>query len=396
MEFASVIAAAAAAFVLGAIYYGALAKPWVEASGVECDEDGKPKGGQSPAIFAMAFVLQLIVAGMMRHVFTLSGIDTLGAGLVGGAGIGLSLTREFVELHGGTVDVEPTDGPGATFRVRIPLGSAHLSITEVQLATDEELTPVPVPTTVNDEDRSSPDLPLALVVEDHPDMRAFVADQLAAAFSVVTAVDGRDALDQLEAGLSPKVVVSDVMMPRLDGLGLCRALRADPRWAALPLLLLSAKATEDDTLAGLDVADDYLTKPFRSAELVLRARKLAGRPQEELSAQSSNPFVEKIEALVEEHMADARLGAAQLAKLAGLSPRQFQRRLKEEVGESPAAWVRGRRLLAARDLMQRGSVETVGEAAAAVGMNRSYLARVYQAWAGHPPSEDLRRNRTQV
>ncbi|WP_264211753.1 DUF1761 domain-containing protein [Leisingera thetidis] len=99
MEFLNVIAAAAAAFALGAGYYGALAKPWVEASGVECDETGRPKGGQSPVIFALAFVLQLIVAGMMRHVFTLSGIDTLGAGLIGGAGIGLFFISPWIALN---------------------------------------------------------------------------------------------------------------------------------------------------------------------------------------------------------------------------------------------------------------------------------------------------------
>ena len=99
MELVSVIAAAAAAFVLGAVYYGALAKSWVEAAGVECDEAGKPKGGQSPAIFAMAFVLQLIVAGMMRHVFTLSGIESLGAGLVGGAGVGLFFISPWIALN---------------------------------------------------------------------------------------------------------------------------------------------------------------------------------------------------------------------------------------------------------------------------------------------------------
>ncbi|WP_424977118.1 DUF1761 domain-containing protein [Leisingera sp. S232] len=99
MEFLSVFAAAATAFVLGAVYYGALAKPWVKASGIECDETGKPKGGQSPAIFAMAFVLQLIVVGMMRHVFTLSGIETLMAGLVGGAGIGLFFISPWIALN---------------------------------------------------------------------------------------------------------------------------------------------------------------------------------------------------------------------------------------------------------------------------------------------------------
>lgn len=99
MGFLSVIVAAAAAFALGAAYYGALAKPWIEASGVECDNDGKPKDGQNPMIFAMAFVLQLIVVGMMRHVFSLSGIETLGAGLVGGAGIGLFFISPWIALN---------------------------------------------------------------------------------------------------------------------------------------------------------------------------------------------------------------------------------------------------------------------------------------------------------
>ena len=314
----------------------------------------------------------------------------------GGAGIGLSLSREFVQLHGGSIDVEDTDGPGATFRVRLPLGSAHLAITEVQLSPDSSLPPTSalLPPGPPPEPIRAEGLPLALVVEDHPDMRAFVAEQLTAAFQVVTAVDGQDALDQLREGLSPQVVVTDVMMPRLDGLGLCRALRQDPRWAKLPVLVLSAKATEADTVAGLNVADDYLSKPFRSSELVLRARKLAARDSRVVTPEEpavASAFVEKLVAIAREHIADSSFGVAQLAKQAALSARQLQRRLREELGESPAAWLRTQRLEAARELMGSGRVETVGEAAAAVGMSRSYLARVYQDWAGRSPSEDLQR-----
>ena len=119
MEFLSVIVAAAASFVLGAVYYGALAKPWLEASGVECDESGKPKGGQSPMIFAMAFALQLIVAGMMPHVFSLSGIETLGAGLIGGAGIGLFFISPWIMINnayaGRPFKLTLIDGGYATF-----------------------------------------------------------------------------------------------------------------------------------------------------------------------------------------------------------------------------------------------------------------------------------------
>ncbi|WP_283966868.1 DUF1761 domain-containing protein [Tritonibacter sp. AK171] len=99
MELVSVLVATLAAFASGAAYYGALADPWMTASGVERDAEGKPKGGQTPAIFAIAFLCQLIIAGMMRHVFSLSGIETLGAGFLAGLGIGLFFITPWIALN---------------------------------------------------------------------------------------------------------------------------------------------------------------------------------------------------------------------------------------------------------------------------------------------------------
>ncbi len=99
MEFLNVIAATAAAFVAGAVYYSALSEPWMRASGVPRDENGKPAGGQKPSIFALAFLCQLLVAGMMRHVFSLSGIDGLGLGLMAGVGIGLFFITPWIALN---------------------------------------------------------------------------------------------------------------------------------------------------------------------------------------------------------------------------------------------------------------------------------------------------------
>ncbi|MBT8153631.1 DUF1761 domain-containing protein [Epibacterium ulvae] len=99
MELLSVFIAAAVGFVLGAVWYGALSKPWIQASGVEIDADGKPKGGMSPVIFAISFVIQLIVAGMMRHVFSLSGIENAGAGLIAGIGVGLFFISPWIALN---------------------------------------------------------------------------------------------------------------------------------------------------------------------------------------------------------------------------------------------------------------------------------------------------------
>jgi len=314
----------------------------------------------------------------------------------GGAGIGLALVRELVALHGGEVSVHNAAGAGACFTVDLPLGSAHLSVDDVAVA-DAVKAPTPAawaPSADGD------DAPVALLVEDHPDMRAWMAEHLSTAFQVALAEDGQAALDRLHAGLRPAVVVSDVMMPRLDGLGLCRELREDPRWAGLPVMLVTAKSTPADRIAGLEVADDYLTKPFRAVELVLRARRLAARnapvaeaaaPEEVPEAPAASAFLTRLTEVTDAHLSSTDFGAAQLARAFGLSQRQLQRRLREEVQVTPAAWLRERRLLRAQALLRGGQVETVGEAAAQVGMSRSYLSRLYRQWAGHPASDELSR-----
>lgn len=205
-----------------------------------------------------------------------------------GTGIGLSLVRELVELHGGRVTADSAVGRGTTFRVEIPKGSAHLPpesvsqtpatpggdrairahVAEAARWGIEAVTPAPAPSPPD------PGRPRArvLVVDDNPDLREYMTALLAPAYDVGTAVDGRAALEAVRADL-PDIVVSDVMMPRLDGFGLVRALRAEPRTAALPVLLLSARAGEEAAVEGLDTgADDYLVKPFSARELLARVR----------------------------------------------------------------------------------------------------------------------------
>jgi len=318
-----------------------------------------------------------------------------------GAGIGLSLAQEFVTLHGGSICVEDTEGPGACFLVELPLGAAHLYPEEVHLGpvTDPAFRTAPLPPEEPGGPPTAPDgaLPAALVVEDHPDMRAYIATHLGEVFTVHAAEDGQAALDLLEDGLRPAVIVSDVMMPRLDGRGLARALRVDPRFARIPLLLVSAKATEADRVDGLELADDYLTKPFRSVELVLRARNLAARAHQSEGADEEvvdeappvSALLLRLVAIAEPHLGDPDFGAARLAKEAGLSPRQLLRRLRAETGLTAARWLRELRLQRGHDLLRNGYAESVGEVAAAVGMSRAYFSRAYHQWSGNPASEDL-------
>ncbi len=208
-----------------------------------------------------------------------------------GSGIGLALVRELVHLHGGSVTVESRVGRGTTFRVSIPKGYAHLPPDAVEQTPIDPRTsrsaeayaaeavrfcqgprPSERPRSVSVADPERAQRSRILVVDDNVDLREYVRSLVAPDYEVRVATDGVDALAISREWL-PDLVVSDVMMPRLDGLGLVRALRAEPKTASLPIILLSARAGEDSAIAGLDVgADDYLKKPFSAPELLARIR----------------------------------------------------------------------------------------------------------------------------
>lgn len=221
-------------------------------------------------------------------------IETARARSTEGSGIGLALVRELVGLHGGTITADSREGEGSSFTVRLPFGSGHLRADELSSPrgasrvgiaepfVQEALRWLPTDPSEPVADASTTAITPAeggaagvrvMVADDNADMREYLTNLLRSSGYLVTAVtDGLEALDAIRER-APDIVISDVMMPGLDGLALVAALRGDPRTAALPVLLLSARAGQEASIEGLRAgADDYLVKPFAAAELLARVR----------------------------------------------------------------------------------------------------------------------------
>lgn len=319
-----------------------------------------------------------------------------------GTGIGLALAKEIVDLHGGALTVESDEGFGSTFTVTLPLGRAHLA--PEQVVDDEPWTPDAVrPSLLTepggdglDSEGSAvlgedADVTTVLVVEDHPEVRAYVRRHLAPEYRVLEASDGEAGLALARERL-PDLVISDVMMPKLDGLSLCRALKSDPATDFIPVILLTAKAAPEDKLEGLaELADDYLTKPFDPAELRVRiANLIAVRarlrerfqqdgfvpvPDATASIRLSTPepvtsaddaFLEGVAEVIEARLGDETLSVAGLAEAVSMSRGHLHRQLKALLGTSPSELIRTLRLERAAHLLE-GGAGTVSEIAYAVG-----------------------------
>ncbi len=218
-----------------------------------------------------------------------------------GSGIGLALVSELVRMHGGSIDVESKLHEGSTFRIRLPLGHAHLAAEQISFTgirkqvsagaafyvqeamswlpghprlLSESIDHITVPDTPISmeaaERESSKETARLLVADDNRDMRDYLRELLSPEFEVETASNGRVAFERAKASL-PDLVVSDVMMPEMDGMQLLTALRQEPSTATIPLILVSARAGEEPAIEGMEAgADDYVVKPFTARELIAR------------------------------------------------------------------------------------------------------------------------------
>ncbi|HWM93054.1 MAG TPA: two-component regulator propeller domain-containing protein [Thermoanaerobaculia bacterium] len=341
-----------------------------------------------------------------------------------GAGIGLELVRQLVELHGGSVSVASEEGHGACFTVRLLRGRDHLPADLVEVGEPEaiagtgplpEIPELPVADTDDvgdtkpDDDRTT-----VLVVDDNAEIRAYIRRHLEPDYRVVEAADGSEGLERARQ-LTPDLVVSDVMMPGLDGNALFRSLREDPELELVPVILLTAKASAESRIQGLrEGVDDYLVKPFDPRELRARVDNLLAsrkrllerigtptppRPPRVLrvSEVSVTPADEsllaRVQALVEERLGDPELSVGALAGALGCDRSYLLRKLRALTGESPSGLIRSLRLQRAEQLLRDGA-GPVSEIAYAVGFKSvAHFSNAFHEQYGERPSVFAARHR---
>lgn len=326
-----------------------------------------------------------------------------------GAGIGLALTKELVNLLEGEIRVSsPAIGStkGSEFTVLLPLQMAAETIVESQPSAEEKPLPVqvnpPLTTPIQIEKEAGH---LILLVEDNPDVAAYLNSCLPE-YRLEFAVDGQEGLDKATE-LIPDLIISDVMMPRMDGFTLCQHLRDDERSSHIPIILLTAKADFESKLTGLDRgADVYLEKPFQPEELRLRIRKLLelreklkryylqtfdsqDYPALEAPAleKREDVFVQKIRECIEANLSDHTFSIEQLCKAIHLSQRQLQRKLEALTGFSPNQFIRSIRLNQAKKLLRDPDLSITAVAYDCGFSDPSYFARVFKQEFDKTPLE---------
>ncbi|MCB0642033.1 MAG: response regulator, partial [Phaeodactylibacter sp.] len=329
-----------------------------------------------------------------------------------GTGIGLALSRQLVELHSGRLELSSTVGQGSVFRVILPTGKEHFRPEDLQ---QEEQLPNPLPAftglpvhspaTVADESVAASvedsQQPILLIVEDNPEVQGFIRSIFAGDFQILVADDGKTGL-QIAEKEQPDIILSDVMMPNMDGFEMCRQLKTNLATSHIPVLLLTARTTLNDRLEGLETgADDYISKPFHPNEIRLKVHnRVAQRrrmrahfgesrdfaPKEITVTSADEAFLHQLIALVEANIDNPEFKIEQFAQELAVSRALLFTKIKALTNFTPKNFLKSFRLKRAAQLLKSGKLN-ISDVAYQVGFKEpKYFSRVFQKEYGCNPS----------
>ncbi|MGI9550364.1 MAG: response regulator, partial [Aurantibacter sp.] len=320
---------------------------------------------------------------------------------------GLALTKELVELMGGTIFVESELGKGTLFRVVVPW--EEIKSGKIKEETEE------VPHTIFGDDieetgriTSEKKEINILIIEDNNDMRHFIREQLENEYNIAEARNGKEGL-KMATKLIPDLIITDLMMPQMDGITLCKKLKTDINTSHIPVIMLTAKAGLENKLEGLETgADEYLTKPFNARELQVRAKNLIAQrqrlrelfsknisldPKEITVTSLDEEFLQHFLKLLEEGHTDSQFGVPQMQRKLGMSKTALHSKVKTLTNQPPGELLRIFRLKRATQLLaQKG--DNISQVAYDVGFNSlSYFTRSFKKYYGMSPSEFIQSNK---
>ena len=331
-------------------------------------------------------------------------------GFSDGVGIGLSLVKELTELHKGTITVSQEQDQWTTFSVNICADKNKLKNAVVIVpSTNKELTPSILHESKELQDAlafADNSLPILLVVEDNTDVQILLFDTFKNSYQVLIANNGEEGIEKALEHV-PDIIVSDVMMPIKDGLALTKILKKDERSSHIPIVLLTAKAGDENKLVGIDGgADDYITKPFNQKilkskvnNLIALRKKLQSRYSQEVILKPKDiaitsvdeRFLEKVQHVLDEKLIESSFNSEAFSKAVHMSRMQLHRKLKALTGLTTSEFVKSQRLKLATHLLKQSQIN-ISEVGYAVGFNdHAYFTKCFREIYNCTPSEFIKK-----
>jgi signal transduction histidine kinase/DNA-binding response OmpR family regulator/ligand-binding sensor domain-containing protein len=330
-----------------------------------------------------------------------------------GSGIGLAIVREVVELHHGKIDAKSEEGRGTVFTIRLPSGDSHLKpeeIVEAAAMPTGEKSPRKIPVFNDREEEEhegeiggdrepqiaengTPQREIILVVEDNADVGHYIREALEPAYTVLEAKDGEAGIREAREAV-PDLIVSDIMMPGIDGYELCRVLKNDINTSHIPIILLTARAAEEDIVEGLQTkADDYITKPFNTRIVLARIKNLIDlrrswqqkvqremklEPGEIAVSSMDQKYMKELQQAIEKNLSDPEFNVDQMCGKLYMGRTSLYRKIMALTGESPVQFIRSYRLKRGLQLL-KANYGNVTEVAFAVGFSSTpYFTKCFK------------------